>query len=150
MRRVARGGTVERDRQRKEQEMSNARKWLRPLGALLTLSVVAALASATTPPAKAEGVTPEALAAAGWDCFLTPPFVVPPRIVCANPGLGRPFPGNPDPPPAYTLPTFDLGGNYLGKVHLVRADLYHGQPRSPSGDAYVFRAAIGYFECLRI
>jgi hypothetical protein len=77
-------------------------------------------------------------------------LIVPPRIVCANPGLGRPFPGNPNPPPAYTLPTFDLGGTYLGKVHLVRVDLYTGQPCDPSGDPYVFRSAIGYYECLRI
>jgi hypothetical protein len=127
--------------------MSNASKRRRAIGALLTLGVMVALVSATTPSAQAEGVTPEALAAAGWDCFLTPPFIVPPRIVCANPGLGRPFPGNPDPPPAYNLPTFDLGGNYLGKVHLIRADHYHGQPCEPAGGAYVFRSAIGYYEC---
>ena len=127
--------------------MSNASKRLRTIGALLTLGVVAVLVSAATP-AQAEGVTPETLAAAGWDCFLTPPFIVPPRIVCANPGLGRPFAGNQD--PAYTFPTFDLGGNYLGKVHLVRADLYGGQPCGPSGGPYVFRSLIGYYECLRI
>jgi hypothetical protein len=97
-----------------------------------------------------QAYTPATLTAAGWDCFQTPPFVAPPRIVCANPGVGRPIPGNPDPPPAYTLPTFDLGGNYLGRVHLVRADLYRGQSCEPTGDPYVFRAAIGYFECLRI
>jgi hypothetical protein len=109
-----------------------------------------ALAAVVAVPAQAEGLTPATLTAAGWDCFQTPPFVIPPRIVCANPGLGRPFPGNPDPPPAYTLPTFDLSGNYLGRVHLVRADLYRGQSCEPAGDPYVFRAAIGYFECLRI
>jgi hypothetical protein len=104
----------------------------------------------TAKSAQAEGVTPETLAAAGWDCFQTPPFIVPPRIVCANPGLGRPFPGNPDPPPSYNGFTFDLAGTYLGKVHLIRADLYHGQPCGQSGDPYVFRSAIGYYECLRI
>ena len=134
---------------RREHDMSNASKWLRTIGALVTLGVAAVLVSAATP-AQAEGVTPEILAAAGWDCFLTPPGIVPPRISCANPGLGRPFPGNADPSPAYTLPTFDLGGNYLGKVHLVRADLYGGQPCGPSGAPYVFRSAIGYYECLRI
>ena len=119
--------------------------------ALLTAAVATvALAAIVAVPARAEGVTPTALIAAGWDCFPTPPFILPPRIVCANPGLGRPFPSNPDPPSAYTLPTFDLGGNYLGKVHLVRADLYRGQPCGSPGDPYVFRAAIGYYECLRI
>ena len=108
------------------------------------------LAAMAAVPAQAGGPTPTTLVAAGWDCFQTPPFVVPARIVCANPGLGRPVPGNLDPPPAYTLPTFDLNGNYLGKVHLVRADLYSGQSCEPTGDPYVFRVAIGYFECLRI
>jgi hypothetical protein len=132
--------------------MSNATKKrrLRALGVILTLATTVASVGATARSAQAQGVTPEALAAAGWDCFQTPPPIVPPRIVCANPGLGGPFPGNPNPPPAYTLPTFDLGGTYLGKVHLVRADLYTGQPCDSSGDPYVFRSAIGYYECLRI
>jgi hypothetical protein len=120
-------------------------------GAVLTIAVGAiGLAAMLAVPAQAQGLTPATLSAAGWDCFQTPPFVVPPRIVCANPGLGRPLPGNPDPPPAYTLPMFDLDGNYLGKVHFVRADLYGGQACEPSGDLYVFRGAIGYYECLRI
>jgi hypothetical protein len=132
--------------------MSNAttKRRLRALGVILTLATTVAFVGATSKSAQAQGVTPETLAAAGWDCFQTPPNIVPPRIVCANPGLGRPFPGNPDPPPAYTLPTFDLGGTYLGKVHLVRADLYNGQPCGPSGDPYTLRSAIGYDECLRV
>ena len=60
------------------------------------------------------------------------------------------LPENPDPPPAYTLQTFDLGGNHLGKVHLVRADRYSGQRCGPTGDPYVYRAASGSFECVRI
>ena len=116
--------------------------------AILTIAVAAIALAAV--PAHAQGLTPATLTAAGWDCFQTPPFVAPPRIVCANPGLGRPFPGNPDPQPAYTLPTWDLDGNYLGKVHLVRADHYRGQACEPSGGPYVFRAAIGYYECLRV
>jgi len=123
---------------------------LRALGVILTLATTVAFVGATAKSVQAQGVTPETLAAAGWDCFQTPPPTAPPRIVCANPGLGRPFPGNPNPPPAYTLPTFDLGGTYLGKVHLVRSDLYNGQPCDASGDPYVFRSAIGYYECLRI
>lgn len=131
--------------------MSNA-TWRRlsAVGVVLTLATILTFLGASAKSAQADGLTPETLAAAGWDCFQTPPFIMPPRIVCANRGLGRPFPGNPDPPPAYTLPTFDLGGTYLGNVHLVRADLYKGQPCGPSGDPYVFRSAIGYYECLRI
>src|SRR3954447_8743540 len=100
--------------------MSNASKRRRTIGALVTLGVVAVLMSAATP-AQAEGVTPETLAAAGWACFLTSRFIVPPRISCANPGLGRPFPGIEDPAATDTVPAFDLVGNYLGKVPLVRA-----------------------------
>jgi hypothetical protein len=122
-----------------------------PSRRLLTIAVGAiALATMLAAPAQAQGPTPATLAAAGWDCFQTPPIAVPPRIVCANPGLGRPFPGNPDPPPAYTLPTWDLAGNYLGHVHLVRADHYRGQLCEPAGAPYVLRSAIGYYECLRI
>ena len=128
--------------------MANVKRTL--LITAAAVATTAAFASATTQSARAEGVSPEALVAAGWDCFQTPPFIVPSRIVCANPGLGRPFPGNPDPVPAYTVPTFDLAGTYLGKVHLIRADLYQGQPCAGSGDQYVFRPVIGYYECLRI
>lgn len=106
-----------------------------------------ALAAALAAPAQAQGPTPEQLSGAGWTCFQPP--VNPPVIVCANPGLGRPFPGNPDPPPAYTLLRFDLGGNSLGKVHLIRADLYAGQPCPQAGGSYLFNPRIGYYECFR-
>jgi hypothetical protein len=42
------------------------------------------------------------------------PFVVPPRIVCANQGLGRPMPGQLDPPPSYIPLQFDLSGVFTG------------------------------------
>jgi hypothetical protein len=106
-----------------------------------------AVAAVLAVPARAGGPSPDNLAAAGWTCFQPP--VSPPVIVCANPGLGRPFPGNPDPPPAYTLMRFALDGTSLGKVHLIRADLYAGQPCAPGGDPYVFNLRIGYYECFR-
>ena len=116
--------------------------------ALLTVAVAAiALAALVATPAWAKP-TPDQLSAAGWTCFQPP--VSPARIVCANPGLGRPFPGNPDPPPAYTLSIFDLAGNYLGKVHLIRADLYAGQKCGGSGEPYVLNPRIPYYECFRL
>ena len=39
------------------------------------------LAAMVAVPGQAGGPTPATLAAAGWECFQTPPFVVPPRIV---------------------------------------------------------------------
>ncbi|HYI74628.1 MAG TPA: hypothetical protein VEW90_05090 [Gaiellaceae bacterium] len=117
--------------------------------ALLTVAVGAiAVAAMLALPAQAQGhPTPDQLSAAGWTCFQPP--VSPPRIVCANPGLGRPFPGNPDPPPAYTLSMFDLAGSYVGKVHLIRADLYAGQKCGGSGEPYVLNPRIPYYECFR-
>lgn len=115
------------------------------IGAVLSAGVIGVFAAT----AEAGGLTPEKLTDQGWTCAVTPPFVIPPRIACGNPGLGRPFPGNPDPAPAYNLVTFDLAGSFLGHVHLVRADLYRDQP-CVDGEPYVFRALIGYYECLRI
>ena len=113
--------------------------------ALTTALGAVTLAVMLAAPAQAKGPTPEQLAAAGWTCFQPP--IAPPTIVCANPGLGRPFPGNPDPPPAYTLLRFDLAGNSLGKVHLIRADLYAGQPCAPTDAPYLLNPRIPYYEC---
>ena len=95
----------------------------------------------------AQGVTPETLADAGWECFPTPPFVVPPNIVCAPPGVGRPTPGDPDPRPTFALMVFDINGGFIGTRHLIRADLYAGQPCHTLHGPYVFRPVIGYYEC---
>lgn len=115
---------------------------------VLTIALGAvALVAMLAVPAQAMGPTPEQLSAAGWTCFQPP--IAPPTIVCANPGLGRPFPGNPDPPPAYTLLRFDLDGDSLGKVHLIREDLYAGQPCAQAGGPYLFNPRIGYYECFR-
>ena len=114
--------------------------------ALLALAAIASLA-ALLPMTAVAAPTPTDLAAQGWDCGPTPPFVSPPRIVCAPPGLGRPFPGNPDPRPTYRLKLFTLSGEFLAHVHFIRADLYAGQPCN-GGDPYVFRPAIGYYECI--
>lgn len=110
--------------------------------ALAIASLAAALLLVA--PATADSVTPEKLAKAGWTCFVPPPF--PDRIVCGNPGQGLP----PVPPvangrPSYNFFVFDRDGTLRGTEHLIRADLYHGQPCPQS--AYVFIAPIGYYEC---
>jgi hypothetical protein len=43
---------------------------------------------------------------------------------------------------------FDMDGNFLGTQHLIRADLYRGEPCPQVEGLYVFRASIGYYECL--
>lgn len=112
------------------------------------VATTAVVAAGLTGPADAsDGPTPEKLTNAGWTCFSAP--VGPPVTICANPGVGRPFPGNPDPPPKYTLVRFDLDGNYDSKVHFIRADLYAGQPCGESGAPYVLSSRIPYYECIR-
>lgn len=94
--------------------------------------------------ARAQGVTPDQLVAAGWTCFPDPAA---PRTVCSDPGHGRPVPGDPNAPPSYNFKLFNLDGSFIGTSHLIRADLYSGQPCPPIGAPYVFIAPIGYYRC---
>lgn len=114
--------------------------------AVLVSAVAAVLfAGAAAPAGQAGGITWQQLDARGWTCFVPPPF--PDRVVCFNPGLGRPFPGNPDPRPSYSFKAFSgVSGQFLHTGHLIRADLYAGQP---CGDEpYRFVSVIGYWECI--
>ncbi|HET9325053.1 MAG TPA: hypothetical protein VFO03_14340 [Gaiellaceae bacterium] len=108
---------------------------------------VAALAGsvAFAAPAIAEGVTPDQLTNAGWTCFRDPAA---PRIVCSDPGHGRPtVPADPDGPPSYNFKIFGLDGSFTGTLHLIRSDLYHGQPCPQVGGEYFFIPPIGYYRC---
>ena len=106
-------------------------------GAVLTDSAVAAPG----------GPQRERLEARGWTCV---EFLPANRWSCFNPGLGRPFPGTPDPRPSYTFLGFDrTTGELLYTGHLIREDLYAGQPCGPHDEPYVLRAPIGYYECVR-
>jgi hypothetical protein len=110
---------------------------------LLILAVVTAtLGSAGA--ATATGVTPAQLINAGWTCFTDPGA---PRTVCSDPGHGRPLPGNPDAPPSYNFKIFGLDGTFRGTSHLIRADLYQGQPCPQTGSPYFFIPVIGYYRC---
>jgi hypothetical protein len=114
--------------------------------ALLALVAAALLAGTSVSDAVAGSLTWQQLQDAGWTCFPAP--VGPPGIVCFNPGVGRPFPGNPDPASSYNALFFGpTSGELLYGVHFIRADLYHGQlcQREP----YFFAAPIGYYECIR-
>ena len=116
----------------------------RSLIALVTIFAAVAFANASAPTAQAAGLTSDQLAAHGWTCFTPPPR--PDLVACYNAGQGRPLPGDPDPAPTYSVRTFSSSsGEFLGTGHLIRADLYRGQPcgRNP----YVFLALIGYYEC---
>jgi hypothetical protein len=110
--------------------------------AVLAVAVAAALGGVAT--ATANGLTPETLSNAGWTCFNDPGA---PRIVCSDPGHGRPVPNDPNAPPSYNFKIFSLDGAFAGTTHLIRADLYEGQPCPQTGAAYFFIAPIGYYRC---
>ena len=65
---------------------------------------------------------------------------------CFNPAQGRP----PIPPlgedgrESYMAMAWNTAGESEGHVHLIRADLYAGQPCEPNGGLYVSRPNIGY------
>ena len=95
--------------------------------------------------ASAEGFTPTQLVNAGWTCFNDPTA---PRIVCSDPGHGRPvIPAPPDRPATYNFKLFSLDGTFIGTSHLIRDDLYQGQPCPQTGGAYFHIALIGYYRC---
>jgi hypothetical protein len=113
--------------------------------ALLILALaVTAVSVSLVAAASASRVTPEQLTAAGWTCFRDPAN---PRISCSDPGHGRPVIGDPSPPPSYDFMVFTLDGEFMGTIHLIRGDLYRGEPCPPSGGPYVFIAPLGYYKC---
>jgi hypothetical protein len=99
--------------------------------------------------AEAVGLSPQDLAARGWDCRPTP---IPNRVSCSPPNQMHPLllPGPPPPadrPPTFTLLVFD-NGVFIGTDLLIRSDLYRGQQCNATGAPYRFISRIGYYECL--
>jgi hypothetical protein len=119
----------------------------RILKGLFAAVAVVALAVSLASAARAGGVTREQLAAQGWTC-VPHPFAAPIWSRCFDPGVGLPFPGMPDRPPTFQYLTFELSsGAFVGTGHMIRGDLYRGQPCGPSGDQYVFLPGIQYYDC---
>jgi hypothetical protein len=130
--------------------MTRTRRNLRRAFVLLGLTGAFAIVGVTAGPGLAEGISPAQLTEHGWICFVPP---APARMACFNPAEGRP----PIPPlgeegrATYTAMAFsNPAGEFLGFVHLIRADLYAGQPCEPNGGSYSFNPRLGYYECLRI
>ena len=92
-----------------------------------------------------QGRSLESLRNAKWDCQQRGPTF----ISCAPPGIGLPpIPSlGDDGSPAYQIAVFALDGTPFGTAHFVRADLYNGRTCAFTGEPYVFRAIIGYYEC---
>ena len=113
----------------------------------LVAPVVVLAAAVAAAAASAEAVTPAQLQAHGWSCVVPPPF--PATIVCGNPAHGLPpVPPDQDGPASYSFLFFDRAtGELGGTVHMIRADLYHGQPCPETGGDYVFNPLNGYYRC---
>ena len=135
---------------------------LRPIALAPLLALAIAVGACSSPTASADpevlsnfatsqvepqGASLDQLRNANWDCQQRGPSA----IACAPPGIGLP----PIPPlgesgrPVYELAVFALDGTPVGTTHFLRADLYHGQTCAFTGEAFVFRAIIGYYECFR-
>ena len=97
---------------------------------------------------RSTGVTPADLIARGWECRVPPPY--PDRLVCRAPNQSVPSPAVPvdERPPTFNLLVFQDTGAFIGTLIGLRADLYRGQTCGPTGEPYIFRPPIGYYECL--
>ena len=119
----------------------------------LTAAVCAVGATAVT--ARADGITPRRLEAAGWTCIQ--PRLDPTLTLCAPPGVGLPpLPGTPgfeDRAPAFEVLVFDHAtGAFIGTQHLLRPDIYErGTPPCPAqpGGKYIYNPRNDYWFCLR-
>jgi hypothetical protein len=120
----------------------------RATAALLAAAATVVLAASLAHAATAEGVTHEQLAAEGWSC-VPHPFAAPRWIRCLAPGVPLPIPGSSDIRPTYSYLQFELSsGAFVGTGHIIRGDLYRGQPCGPSGDPYVYLAGIASYDCV--
>jgi hypothetical protein len=122
---------------------------------LIALTVVLGTACAAAVAAKAEGIAPSRLSAAGWTCIQ--PRIDPTLTLCAPPGVGLPpLPGAPgfeDRAPSYEVLVFEAAtGDFIGTQHLLRPDIYaHGTPPCPQqpGGEYVYNPRNELWSCLR-
>jgi hypothetical protein len=105
--------------------------------AALAAAGVAALAANA---GAAGGLTVAALEQRGWSCL--PPAATPENVYhCATPGQNS---------TALNVLVFDAAGtSFLGTEHLIRADLYHGQPcrGTPEGTYQFVPIGPGYRAC---
>jgi hypothetical protein len=130
-------------------------RWLGRMALIaLTVGLAAVGASATT--AKADGVTPGQLTAAGWTCIQ--PLRFPALLLCAPPGVGLPpLPGTSDfaeRAPSYQFLVFDFAtGARLGTELLLRPDIYQqGRPPCPqqAGGQFLYNPRNDLWFCNRL
>ena len=130
----------------KEETMTRTSRKLRTAGVLLGLTGALAL-GLIAGPALAQGPSPAQLAEHGWTCVVPPVPGI--GMACFNPGLGRPpIPPVEDGRPFYINMLWTTDGDFLGHAHLIRRDLYAGQPCAETGGPYVLNPRLGYYECI--
>jgi hypothetical protein len=128
-------------------------RWRR--AALVALTAALTVAGTTALPARAQGITPGELSAAGWICIQ--PRNNPMLELCAPPGVGLPpLPGTPgfaDRAPSYQVLVFEFAtGAFVGTQHLLRPDIYErGTPPCPQqlDGEYIYNARNDLWSCLR-
>jgi len=129
---------------------STSRNLRRAVGLLCLTGAIAVFAVSAGPGLAQEGPSPAQLAAQGWTCVVPPVPGSGIGMACFNPGEGRPpIPPTGDGRPSYTNMIWATNGDFLGHVHLIRADLYAGQPCPQTGGLYVLNPRLGYYECRR-
>ena len=130
--------------------MTSTRRNLRRAVGALGLTGALAVIGVTAGPGLAEGgPSPARLAEQGWTCVSPPiPWV---GTRCYNPAEGHP----PVPPlgedgrATYMTMDWARDGEFLGHTHLIRPDLYAGQPCPQMGGLYAFNPVLGYYQCFR-
>ena len=127
---------------------STSRNLRRVVGLLCLTGAFAVFGVAAGPGLAQGGPSPAQLAEQGWTCVAPPiPWV---GTRCYHPGEGHP----PVPPvengrATYTTMDWAPNGEFLGHTHLIRPDLYAGQPCQATGGPYAFNPILGYYQCFR-
>jgi hypothetical protein len=110
---------------------------------MLALVAVAAIFAVAAATASADGLTAAQLQAQGWACRIPPGETL---LNCRSPG-SEPLPAGPT---EVNFLVFDATGTtFLGTEHLIRSDLYAGQPcqGTPTGTYDFIPVGPGYYGC---
>jgi len=119
------------------------RALITPWRSMFALAVVAVALGVAATAASASGPTAAQLQAQGWACRIPAGESL---LNCRSPG-SEPLPAGPT---EVNFLVFDASGaTFLGTEHLIRADLYAGQPcqGTPTGSYEFIPVGPGYYGC---
>jgi hypothetical protein len=109
--------------------------------AVAALAVIGCAAGAGVVASSGDAPTAQTLVERGWTCTFPEG-----RFHCRPPGQLGPLDG----PATVDFRVFDAtGAEFLGTEHLIRADLYAGEPcpQSPTGEYQFVPRGPGYYAC---